>query len=262
MTVLQPNPYVAYRVVRPGAQMRLFCFPYAGGSAVMFRGWQRLFPEWIEICPVQYPGRGNRIKEALFTKVDPLAKGITQALLPLLDLPFAFFGHSMGAILAFEVSRELRRRRKPLPVHLFLSAVRAPQFPNPDPPVFDLPEAEFIAELRRLNGTPNEVLENAELMALMLPMLRADFTVSQTYNYVHEGGPLACPLSIYGGVDDPSFINAELEGWREHTSGTFSLHMFAGDHFYLHSSETLLTAKLLNELMRSKEGTLVSEVSH
>lgn len=236
--------------------MRLFCFPYAGGNATLFRSWQRLFPESIEICPLQYPGRGNRMRERPFTSVGPLAQDITQALLPLLDLPFAFFGHSMGAILAFEVTRELRKRHKPLPFHLFLSAARAPQFRSRDLHAYDLPEPEFIEEVRRLNGTPNEVLENAELMALMLPMLRADFEASQTYAYVEEGGPLSCPLSVYGGTDD-SFSIAELEGWREQTTGAFSMHMFRGDHFYLHASETLLTGRLLRELQQSATARLV-----
>jgi medium-chain acyl-[acyl-carrier-protein] hydrolase len=262
MKDIQANSYLAYRVARPGARMRLFCFPYAGGNATLFRGWQRLFPEWIEICPLQYPGRGNRLREPPFTSVGPLAQDITQAVMPLLDLPFAFFGHSMGAILAFEVTRELRKRSKRLPFHLFLSAVRAPQFRSTDPHAYDLPEPEFIEELRRLNGTPSEVLENTELMALMLPMLRADFAVSQTYAYVAGGGPLSGPVSVYSGVDDPSFSSEELEGWREHTTGAFSLHMFAGDHFYLHPSETLLTTKIFNEMIRANEAPSVSKVSH
>lgn len=256
------NSYLAYRIARPGAKMRLFCFPYAGGNAMLFRGWQRLFPDSIEICPLQYPGRGNRLREPPFTSVEPLVQDITQALVSLLDLPFAFFGHSMGAILAFEVTRELRKKRKPLPFHLFLSAVRAPQFRNADRHVYDLPELEFIEELRRLNGTPPEVLENTELMALMLPMLRADFAVSQTYAYVEGGGPLSCALSVYGGTDDHSFSIAELEGWSGHTTGPFLLHMFQGDHFYLHLSETLLTTRLLSEIIRSKEATFASQVSH
>lgn len=253
MKDIQANSYLAYRVARPGAKMRLFCFPYAGGNAMVFRGWLRLFPDAIEICPLQYPGRGNRLCERPFTSVEPMAEDITQALIPLLDLPFAFFGHSMGAILAFEVTRELRKRRKALPFHLFLSAVRAPQFRSPDPHVYDLAEPEFIEELGRLNGTPSEMLENTELMALMLPMLRADFAVSQTYAYVEKGGPLSCALSVYGGMDEPSFSTAELEGWREHTTGVFSMHIFQGDHFYLHHSETLLATTLLNEMTRTKE---------
>lgn len=135
------------------------------------------------------------------------------------------------------------------PVHLFISAGRAPQFRDRERVAYDLPEAEFMEELRRLNGTPAEVLENPELMHLMLPMLRADFEVAETYTYVPEP-PLSCPISAYGGTDDKSVSRAELEGWRDHTTGAFSLQMFRGDHFYLQSSESILTGTLISQLRR------------
>ncbi len=242
--------YLPYRVKRTHAQMRLFCFPYAGGNAAVFQKWHRLFPEWIEVCPLQYPGRGNRMREPPFTNAIPLAHDLARALPSLLDLPFAFFGHSMGGIIAFEVVRELRRKQLPQPLHLFVSSIRAPQFPNRDGLAYDMPEPQFKVELRRLNGTPNEVLENDELMGLMLPMLRADFSVAQTYAYVEEER-LSFPLTVYGGLEDPSVSLTELEGWREHTRGEFKLQMFSGDHFYLHASELLLTADVLRELRAS-----------
>lgn len=260
MADVKPNLYLAQRSRRTPPQMRLFCFPYAGGSAMVFQKWHRVFPEHVEICAIQYPGRGNRLKEQPFTSSRPLAQEVTEALLPVLDLPFAFFGHSMGALIAFDVTRELRRRQKPLPSQLFLSGSRAPHLRLQDQAAFDLPEPEFIEELRRLNGTPNEVLENAELMALMIPMLRADFSVAQGYEFVEEM-PLSCPMSVYGGTDDPSVSITELEGWREQTTGAFSLQMFAGDHFYLHSSETLLTAAIQRQLIESKRSDLALEVS-
>jgi medium-chain acyl-[acyl-carrier-protein] hydrolase len=260
MADLKPNLYLARRARRTRPEMRLFCFPYAGGSAMVFQKWHRAFPESIEICPIQYPGRGNRLKEQPFTSSKPLAHEVTEALLPVLDVPFAFFGHSMGALIAFDVTRELRRRQKPLPRHLFLSAVRAPQLRLHDRNAFDLPEPEFIEELRRLNGTPNEVLENAELMELMIPMLRADFSVAQAYEFVEET-PLSVPMSVYGGTEDPSVSITELEGWREQTTGPFSVHMFGGDHFYLHSSETVLMAAIQRQLVESKRSDLVQEVS-
>jgi medium-chain acyl-[acyl-carrier-protein] hydrolase len=189
------------------------------------------------------------LREQPFTRVAPLVQDVARVLLPLLDLPFAFFGHSLGAIIAFEVARQLRREQRPLPVHLFISAGRAPQFRDRERVAYDLPEAEFIEELRRLNGTPAEVLENPELMQLMLPMLRADFAVAETYTYVPEP-PLSCPISAYGSTDDKSVSRAELEGWRNHTTGAFSLQMFRGDHFYLQSSESILTGTLISQLRR------------
>lgn len=256
------NLYLSHRVRRDRPQMRLFCFPYAGGNALVFQRWHSLFPLWIEICPIQYPGRGNRIREKPFTNAKPLGQEVTEAIKPLLDLPYAFFGHSMGALIAFDVIHNLRKQHKQLPFHLFVSAVRAPQFRNRDRISFDMPDAEFIEELRRLNGTPNEVLEHAELMALMLPMLRADFSVAQTYEQVANELPLSCPISAYGGDADISVSRKELEGWREQTMGAFSFEMFAGDHFYLHSSEEVLKSRIEEQFRRSMLSGPAVEVSH
>ncbi len=253
MVDVQANLYLPYRVKRPRAQMRLFCFPYAGGNAAVFQKWHRAFPESIEVCPLQYPGRGNRMREQPFTNAIPLAHDVSQALRSLIDLPFAFFGHSMGAQIAFEVAHELRREPMPSPLHLFVSSARAPQFPNRDRLAYDMPEPQFKQELHRLNGTPKEVLENDELMSLMLPILRADFEVAQTYSYLGDDR-LACPLTAYGGTEDPAVSVPELDGWREQTTGRFRLQMFSGDHFYLHASEPLLTADVLRELRASAPG--------
>jgi medium-chain acyl-[acyl-carrier-protein] hydrolase len=250
METVKPNPYLTHRVPRAQARLRLFCFPYAGGNAAVFARWPRMFPDWVEICSLQYPGRGNRMREAPFTSLGPLALDISTAIEPLLDLPFAFFGHSMGALIAFELARELRKKQKGFPVHLFASASRAPQFRIRDRIVYNLPESEFIEELRRLNGTPAEVLENKELMELMLPLLRADFSVAQTYE-CHEQPPLSCPISAFGGEDDSSVSVPELEGWREQTAKAFSLQMFAGDHFYLQASDRVLTEALQMKLLPS-----------
>lgn len=257
----RPNLYLSHRVPRSQPMMRLFCLPYAGGNAVMFQRWHQIFNPKIEICPIQYPGRGNRIREQPFTNAKPLAQEVTEAIKPLLDIPYAFFGHSMGALIAFEVVQELRRQQKRLPFHFFASAVRAPQLKYRDRISFDLPDAEFIEELRRLNGTPNEVLDHSELMALMLPMLRADFSVAQTYEFV-AAPPLPFPITVYGGQQDVSVSKIELDGWLEQTTGGFRLELFPGDHFYLHASENLLTSKIEAQLMESFRTELQLEVSH
>jgi medium-chain acyl-[acyl-carrier-protein] hydrolase len=225
----------------------LFCFPYAGGSSLGFRSWpDQLLPD-VEVCIVQLPGRGPRIREAGFTELDPLVDAIGQALLPRMDRPFVFFGHSMGAMIGFELARYLRRQGRRLPRHLFVSGRRAPQIIDPSPHTYDLPEAEFIKELRRLNGTPTEVLEHADLMSLMMPILRTDFAVCQTYEY-KPGPPLDCPISAYGGVQDPQVPKDYLEGWKEQTSALFTLKMFPGDHFFIHSDQALLLRALSQEI--------------
>jgi surfactin synthase thioesterase subunit len=242
------NSYITYPLTKSNARLRLFCFPYAGGSARVFQKWPGLFPGTIEVCPIQYPGRGNRLRDQPFKRITLLAADIAEALLPLFDTPYVLFGYSMGATVAFELVRHLRRANKILPAHLVVAACSSPHFPRQDSKVYELPEPEFIEELRRLNGTPDEVLGHPELMQLMLPMLRADFEAVQTYNYVAEP-PLTCPLTVYGGMEDESVSRETLEGWRQHTTGPFSLQMIEGDHFFLHTSESALTRSLISKLV-------------
>jgi medium-chain acyl-[acyl-carrier-protein] hydrolase len=244
---LQTPPWLAFHRPNPGASLRLFCFPYAGGSAQIYRAWTGLLPT-VEVCPVQLPGRGRRMKEGSFTSLVPLVENLARDLLPQLDKPFAFFGHSMGALISFELARFLRREHGLLPAQLFLSARRAPQLPNTERPLHDLPEAEFIKELRLLDGTPEEVLEHRELLSLMLPFLRADFEVCETYAYQPEPA-LDCPITAFGGLQDHGVSRAQLDAWREHTTGAFSLRMFPGAHFFINDgSQSSLLQVLSREL--------------
>src|SRR5882724_6229499 len=183
------------------SRLRLFCFPYAGGNSTIYRSWPDRLPPSIDVWPVHLPGRGGRLHEPAYTQLMPLVEAAAEALLPYLDKPFAFFGHSMGAMISFELSRLLRRRRAPQPLHLSVSGRQAPQVKDWDPPTYNLPEPEFVEELRRLNGTPKGVLEHPELMQLMIPLLRADFEVCQTYSYTPEV-PLDCPVTAFGGLND------------------------------------------------------------
>lgn len=218
----------------PDAQIRLFCFPYAGGSANIFRRWSNHLPNTIEVCAVELPGRGMRIKLPPFTQLEPLITELASVLKPKLDKPFAFFGHSMGGLVSFELALLLRKKYGINPNHLFVSAHRAPQLVDPKPPIHNLPEAEFIAELRRLNGTPQTLLENEELMQLFLPILRADFAVLETYVYTQQA-PLNIPITAFGGLEDQEVSRDQIQAWQEQTSASFALHMFPGDHFFLHS---------------------------
>jgi medium-chain acyl-[acyl-carrier-protein] hydrolase len=167
-----------------------------------------------------------------------------------LDRPFAFFGHSMGGAIAFEVSRRLRRAYGVEPLRLFISGRRAPHLPRPERPIYDLPEPEFKDELRRLDGTPAEVLKDPEIMEIILPLLRADIRVSQTYSC--ESRPsLTCPLTVYGGADDTHDDPASLETWREHTAGPFEMRIFDGGHFFINTAQ--------QHLLRALEGALLSD---
>jgi medium-chain acyl-[acyl-carrier-protein] hydrolase len=178
-----------------------------------------------------------------------MVHAISQAILPYLDQPFAFFGHSMGAMIGFELARLLRREYGLAPVHLFVSGRRAPQLGRVSPITYNLPEPELIEEVRLLDGTPKEVLENPELMEMMIPLLRADFEVVETYTYVPEA-PLDCPITVFGGLQDSETGREMLEPWREQTSLNFTLSMLPGGHFFLHSDQRILLNALSRELNR------------
>lgn len=231
----------------PRAALRLFCFPYAGGNSSIYRSWAEYLPLTAEVCAVLLPGREARLLERPYTCLPPLVRSLAEALLPRLDKPFAFFGHSMGALISFELIRELRRKHGLAPAHLFVSGRRAPQIENNDPLTYNLPEGAFIEEIGRFNGTPQEALEHPELMQALLPALRADFAVCQTYAYTEEP-PLECPISVFGGLQDHDAPREYLEAWREQTTASYSLRMFPGDHFFLRKFQPLLLSLLAQQL--------------
>jgi surfactin synthase thioesterase subunit len=249
MAASTASQWVVRAKANPEARLRFFCFPYAGGNAFTFRNWSDFLPERVEICAVQLPGRGNRIHEPPSTKISALIPMIAQAIIGYEDIPMIFFGHSMGAIIAFELARYLRKRRNVNVVHLFVSGRRAPQIALEEPVTHNLPEPEFLETLRTLNGTPNEVFEHPELLELMIPLLRADFAVCQTYEYVHEP-PLDCPITAFGGLKDADVTREQLEAWRKQTAASFSLRMLPGDHFFIKSAQPLLFELMSQDLAR------------
>ena len=232
------SPWLATGRPSSKAIIRLFCFPYAGGSDSIFRSWQGSFPDTIEVCPVQLPGRGTRIMESPFTEFAPLVQAATVALAPYLDKPFAIFGHSMGALIGFEMARLLRSDYALQPIQLFVSGRCSPQTPI-EREANGLSDAEFISMLWRNNGTPKEVLEDPELMELMLPVIRADFAMCRSYQY-SPAPPLDCPITALGGLLDPTSDRRRIEGWKEHTRGAFIMRMLPGDHFFLNSERALV----------------------
>lgn len=238
---------------QPQAQVRLFCFPYAGGSATLFRPWAAQLPASIELCAMQLPGRDNRLREEPIAQLAPLLTLLTAALGPYLDRPFAFYGHSLGALLSYELTRHLRRQQAPLPRQLFVAAHRAPHLPSAEPPLHTLPSEHFLAGVRQhYNGFASAIWENTELLELVLPQLRADFTLAETYRYCPEA-PLACPIVAIGGQDDQSVTQQELAQWRAHTQTDFKLHLLPGDHFFLKQASAELLALLRAELLQRTE---------
>jgi surfactin synthase thioesterase subunit len=225
----------------------MFCLPYAGGGASIYRGWGASLPADVEVCPVQLPGRESRMREAPIVRSGPLTQAIADALQPYMNLPFVFFGHSMGAALGFELARELRRRGQPLPLHLFVSGRRAPQVPAREEPIWDLPEPEFLVKLRELNGTPEEVLQHEELMKLLIPILRADFQVNETYEFT-PGEPFDFGISAFGGLGDEDVTRDDVAAWQEHTRGRFRMRMLPGDHFFIHGSKDMVLEAVARDL--------------
>ena len=214
------------------AKLRLFCFPYAGGGVSVFREWAGHLPAEIAVCPVRLPGRETRLNEPVFDSMELLIPALREAIHPYLDRPFALFGHSLGAMIAFELARSLA----PIPLCLFVSGARAPQLRRdhvPPPPPSD---DELIEELRRLNGIPADLLEHRELMQLALPALRADTALYRKYVY-REGPPLDCPICAYGGLNDERITSEHLEAWVEQTSASFKLETFPGGHFFLQTNQ-------------------------
>jgi medium-chain acyl-[acyl-carrier-protein] hydrolase len=227
--------------------LRLFCFSYAGGSALTFRRWSASLPKQVEVCPIELPGRGSRMHETAVTRMHELVPAIASGIAGALDTPFALFGHSLGASIAFELAGYLKAHFGKEPAHLFVSGHRPPHLPRMKPLLYNLPEAEFRAEVARLNGTPQEILDNSDAMAMVMPILRADFELIETYRY--QGGPLlACPIRALGGLQDPDVLKDDLSEWKRHTAGSFSLSMMPGDHFFITQSEPQLLSVLATDL--------------
>ncbi len=226
------------------AKLRLFCFPYAGGGASIYRQWPQALPEQIELRSVTLPGREVRLREKSYTRITPLVETLVEAIEPELDKPFAFFGHSMGGLIAFETARELRRQGYPEPQHLFISARPAPQIGRADPPLSHLPDVTFASELqRRYSGIPAAIFRDPELMAMYLPILRADLELLETYSYNAEE-PLDYPISTYGGMQDLMVTPDKITPWQQQTTHEFNRALFPGNHFFLQTQQSQLLATI------------------
>jgi medium-chain acyl-[acyl-carrier-protein] hydrolase len=228
---------------RPTAALRLYCFPYAGVGASAYRTWAQNLPD-VEVQGIQLPGRETRLKEPCFTDLLVAAAAVARELMDALDRPFAFFGHSMGSLLAFEVVRELLRFGGPLPAHLVVSGRRAPHLPSKHEPFGRLPHEAFIDAIRcRFDGIPRPILDEPELLELLIPALRADMTMIEGYAY-SQGAPLGCPITVYSGEEDSEALPGEMRTWRQHTASRFEERVFPGNHFFIQSARSAVLADL------------------
>ncbi|HVH11849.1 MAG TPA: alpha/beta fold hydrolase [Longimicrobium sp.] len=241
------NGWAIFPSRNPNARLRLFCFPYAGGGATIYSTWARTLPPEVEVVAVQPPGREGRLMEKPIPDLAELVAAMHRELLPHMDRPFAFYGHSNGGLMAFELARTLRRTGGPMPRHLFVGGRPAPQEELEEEEIHALPHDEFIAALRRYAGTPEEILQNAEIMELIMPLLRADFSLGETYAYQPEP-PLDLPISAYGGERDDEVTPEQVEAWREQTALRFNFRMFPGDHFFINGDRALVLQEMSTEL--------------
>lgn len=226
--------------VQCSSKMRLFCFPFAGGGASAYRNWLRDSSKDLEIIAVQPPGRENRMGDNPLRSMDEIVIGAVHEIMKYGDRPYSFFGHSLGARVAFECVRKLRDLKHRLPDHLFVSGSRSPEIPEPNP-LHHLDDNRFVEELKRFSGTPQAIIDNRELMDLFLPILRADFTVDETYQFM-EAAPLPLPVTAFCGTEDEEATLQEVEGWRRHTTSRFRLNCIEGGHFFvLESWEEVLS---------------------
>ncbi|HZM77372.1 MAG TPA: alpha/beta fold hydrolase [Candidatus Limnocylindrales bacterium] len=237
------------RCDRPRA--RLVCVPYAGAGASIFTGWPDLLPEDVELLAVQLPGREDRAREPQVTDLDRLVKTVAHALRPYLGQPMALFGHCGGGLLAFELAVELSRRFGVAPARLFVSAQAAPFLAPRNPAIHDLPPDDFRHELDRLDGAPPEVLADDDLMAYLTSVLRADFRLWETYP-VRERPLLACPITAFGGTDDPRTDPADLVAWKQQTTGDFRLAMIDGGHFFINHRAREVADEIAADLTRAQ----------
>ncbi|MBT7443437.1 MAG: thioesterase [Methylococcales bacterium] len=241
------TPWLTYFQQVPGAKLSLVCFPYAGGGGHIFAQWKENLPSNINIIAVNPPGRGARMMETPFSQMSPLIADLLPAIKALMNTPVIFFGHSLGAVTAFEVARALRKQNVPLPKKLLAAGRRAPQVENDSGAIYHLPDAEFTEEIRKKKGTPEEVLNNDELMALVLPMLKADFEIADTHQYQDEA-PFDFPISYFWGKEDKPVNRNNDDAWAQQTHAEYQHHELNGGHFFLHSEKEQLLSLITKEL--------------
>ncbi len=229
---------------RPRA--RLICVPYAGGGLTAFREWPGALPDWLEVCSARLPARESRLAEAADYTLESMVVEIAAELehqASGMALPYALFGHSMGALICFELARELRRRGLPSPTQLFVSGRRAPQVPDPLPAICQLPPRQFLDRVLALGGLPPQVLARPELVELALPALQADFVALHRYRY-REEERLSCDIHVFAGEQDPITSPELVHAWAEQTAGRCQVWMTAGDHFFIQAGRDGVLARI------------------
>jgi medium-chain acyl-[acyl-carrier-protein] hydrolase len=233
----------------PGAAIRLLCLPHAGAGATVYRTWGSGFPASVGICPVQPPGREKRRREPPLSSAEEVVSLLADEVIEAVRLPYAIFGHSTGALCAFELARQIRRLGAPGPVHLFVSGRRAPQLPMERTQLSGLSVDELAAVLRRLGGTPEMVLAQRDVLQLIQPLLVADFAVNEAYTYRPEQ-PLAVPITAFAATQDRGGDPGQMASWKEQTSAPFAVHTLSGGHFAVFDHAQEVASRIAADLER------------
>jgi medium-chain acyl-[acyl-carrier-protein] hydrolase len=250
--LIAETPYVR-RAAVPGARVRLFCFPHAGAGASAYAGWPAEVGPEVEIVAIQLPGREDRAAESPLTDLDQLVRTLVPALRPYFRGDFAFFGHSGGALMAFEVARLLRDLGRKTPCELFLSGHVAPELEPPAPRIHDLSDADFTKAVVELGGTAKSLSSDEAMMGFLLPLLRADFTLWENYSH-KPGAPLDVPITALSARNDAQAPIATSAAWAAHTTRRFRHELFDGGHFYLNDSGAQ-TARRVSALLNDTVGS-------
>lgn len=256
---MRSNKWFIRPLAKRAPHLRLICLPYAGGSASTYMSWAAHLPPEVELIAVQPPGRGTRTGEAPYAAMAPLVDELLSVFPEVVDRPYVLFGHSLGSRVAFELALRCQQMGLPLPVSLIASGSRPPHLRRSEHPIHDLPEAEFIAELRELNGTPEEVLQNEELLQLVIPLLRADFRIAELYLAAQTR--LACPLVVFGGTEDHEVSRQDLDAWRDLSTYDCEIHWIPGGHFFIEQNRALVLQKVNAILAQASKRARLSERS-
>lgn len=243
--------FPAHPKPRAGA-IHLFCIPHAGAGASIYRSWVDLLPPSVLVSPVQLRGREDRLAEPPQPSITAIADDLAPALGSWVDGPYVLFGYSMGALIAFETARRLRRAGLPMPAGMIVAAHRPPHCPAARNPVWQLPDDQFLNELRSMGGMSNDVLACAELLELVMPALRADFKACDIYSWTHEA-PLDIPLAVFGGWKDPQVPPETLGEWRECSLKPVTLRMFPGGHFFIRENRDLMLRSLAQSVVQFRD---------